>query len=116
MRLPPSRLAPSHGRHKNEATGESFDLAHPGGIPEFLGKLVADTQKNKITEQAFYIARDNGEKMAATFCETSFWNVFFMMSGCCSFVSRMDSCNGRPSRPPLALISWMASFCPRMHC
>jgi DNA gyrase/topoisomerase IV subunit B len=48
---------------KNEQTGESFDLAHPGGIPEFLTKLVADTQKNKVTEQAFVLARDNGEKM-----------------------------------------------------
>src|SRR5436190_5682576 len=50
---------------KNEVTGETFDLAHPGGIPEFLAKLVADTQKNKITEQPFYVARDNGDKMAA---------------------------------------------------
>jgi DNA gyrase/topoisomerase IV subunit B len=49
---------------KNEATGETFDLAHPGGIPEFLGKLVADTQKGTVTEQPFTVARDNGEKMA----------------------------------------------------
>ncbi|MCI0461223.1 MAG: type IIA DNA topoisomerase subunit B [Gemmataceae bacterium] len=49
---------------KNEQTGETLDLAHPGGIPEFLGKLVADTQKNTVTEQPFLLARDNGEKMA----------------------------------------------------
>ncbi len=49
---------------RNEKTGETFDLAHPGGIPEFLGKLVADTGKNTVTEQPFLLARDNGEKMA----------------------------------------------------
>ncbi len=48
---------------KNDATGETFDLAHPGGIPEFLGKLVADTGKATVTEQPFTLARGNGEKM-----------------------------------------------------
>jgi DNA gyrase subunit B len=48
---------------KNEISGESFDLAHPGGIPEFLNKLVADAQKPAVTEQPFTLARDNGEKM-----------------------------------------------------
>src|SRR5205823_6434924 len=48
---------------KNEAGGESFDLTHPGGIPEFLGRLVADAQKPAVTEQPFTLARANGEKM-----------------------------------------------------
>ncbi len=48
---------------KNEVTGETFDLAHPGGIPEFLGKLVADTQKAPVTEAPFCLARKDGEKM-----------------------------------------------------
>src|SRR5207245_982693 len=48
---------------KNEAGGESFDLTHPGGIPEFLGRLVADSQKPAVTEQPFTLARTNGEKM-----------------------------------------------------
>src|SRR5262249_17813852 len=30
---------------KNEMTGETFDLSHPGGIPEFLSHLVAEGQK-----------------------------------------------------------------------
>src|SRR5262245_53513573 len=50
---------------KLEATGESFDLAHPGGLPEFLTKLVADGQKPTVTEAAFHIAREGDEKMEA---------------------------------------------------
>jgi DNA gyrase/topoisomerase IV subunit B len=48
---------------KNEMTGETFELAHPGGIPEFLTKLVADGQKPAVTETPFTLARGNGEKM-----------------------------------------------------
>jgi DNA gyrase/topoisomerase IV subunit B len=48
---------------KNEMTGESFDLAHPGGIPDFLSKLVADGQKPAVTESPFTVARANGERM-----------------------------------------------------
>src|SRR5438477_8819733 len=35
---------------KNEVTKEIFDLSHPGGIPEFLQKLVTEAQKPPITE------------------------------------------------------------------
>jgi len=48
---------------KNEITKESFDLAHPGGIPEFLGRLVQDGQKPPVTEAPFLLTRQNGEKM-----------------------------------------------------
>jgi DNA gyrase/topoisomerase IV subunit B len=48
---------------KNEVTKETFDLAHPGGIPEFLARLVAEGQKPAITETPFTLARNNGEKM-----------------------------------------------------
>ena len=48
---------------KNEATGESVEYSHPGGIPEFLGKLVSNTQKNPVTSAAFTAKRDNGDKM-----------------------------------------------------
>ena len=48
---------------KNEATKETFDLAHPGGIPEFLTRLVTEGQKPAVTEAAFHLARGNGEKM-----------------------------------------------------
>ena len=48
---------------KNDVSGESFDLTHAGGIPEFLSRLVADGQKPAVTEQPFTQARSNGEKM-----------------------------------------------------
>jgi DNA gyrase/topoisomerase IV subunit B len=48
---------------KNEITKETHDLTHPGGIPEFLKRLVAEGQKPTVTESAFCLARNNGEKM-----------------------------------------------------
>jgi len=48
---------------KNEATKESFDLTHPGGIPEFLTRLVTEGQKPAVTEAPFYLVKQNGEKM-----------------------------------------------------
>jgi DNA gyrase/topoisomerase IV subunit B len=48
---------------KNEVAGETHDLSHPGGIPEFLGRLVADGQKPAVTELPFTAARNNGEKV-----------------------------------------------------
>jgi DNA gyrase/topoisomerase IV subunit B len=48
---------------KNEIAKETLELSHPGGIPEFLARLVADGQKATITEVPFSLARNNGEKM-----------------------------------------------------
>ena len=48
---------------KNDVTKETFDLTHPGGIPEFLGKLVQDSQKPPITEVPFHLVKDTGDKM-----------------------------------------------------
>ena len=48
---------------KNEVTKETFDLTHPGGIPEFLGRIVVEAQKPAVTEAPFTVARGNGEKM-----------------------------------------------------
>jgi DNA gyrase/topoisomerase IV subunit B len=48
---------------KNEATKETIDLTHPGGIPEFLTRLVTDGQKPAVTETPFYLAKQNGDKM-----------------------------------------------------
>src|SRR5947209_13643531 len=48
---------------KNDATKETFDLTHPGGIPEFLTRLVAEGQKPAVTEAPFTLAKQNGEKM-----------------------------------------------------
>src|SRR6266852_5272005 len=48
---------------KNEITKETIDLTHPGGIPEFLARLVTDGQKPAVTEAPFCQVRQNGEKM-----------------------------------------------------
>jgi DNA gyrase/topoisomerase IV subunit B len=48
---------------KNEGTKETFDLTHPGGIPEFLARLVTEGQKPPVTEQVFTLARGDGDKM-----------------------------------------------------
>ena len=50
---------------KNDITKETFDLTHPGGIPEFLGRLITDGQKAAVTEIPFYVARQQEEKMEA---------------------------------------------------
>jgi len=48
---------------KNEITGETHELSHPGGIPEFLTKLVKHAEKNPVTEAAFHTKRETGDKM-----------------------------------------------------
>ena len=51
---------------KNEVTGEEHDLTHEGGIPAYLGNLVAEAKeagKPPVTEMAFTLARNNGERM-----------------------------------------------------
>ncbi len=48
---------------KNEAAGETVEFSHPGGIPEFLSKLVKNSEKNPVTEAVFSAKRDNGDKM-----------------------------------------------------
>jgi DNA gyrase subunit B len=47
---------------KNDITKETIDLTHPGGIPEFLQRLVADGQKPAVTESPFYLVRNNPDK------------------------------------------------------
>ncbi|MSR52758.1 MAG: type IIA DNA topoisomerase subunit B [Gemmataceae bacterium] len=48
---------------KDEKTGETHDLTHPGGIPEFLTRLITEGQKPTVTEAPFALARDDGSKM-----------------------------------------------------
>jgi DNA gyrase/topoisomerase IV subunit B len=48
---------------KNDITKETTDLTHPGGIPEFLTKLVADGQKPAVTEGPFLLVRNADDKM-----------------------------------------------------
>ncbi len=48
---------------KDEKTGETLDLSHPGGIPEFLTRLVTEDDRKPTTENHFHLARKEGEKM-----------------------------------------------------
>jgi DNA gyrase/topoisomerase IV subunit B len=48
---------------KNELTGETTEFSHPGGIPEYLAKLVARTQKATVTEAIFGVKRETGERV-----------------------------------------------------
>ncbi|MFO0926262.1 MAG: DNA topoisomerase IV subunit B [Gemmataceae bacterium] len=47
----------------DETTGQTHDLAHPGGIPEFLGCLIAQGGKPVVTEAPFTLARKDGERI-----------------------------------------------------
>lgn len=48
---------------ENEATGETLDLSHPGGIPEFLGKLVQEGQAGVVHPTPFQLAKEGDEKI-----------------------------------------------------
>lgn len=48
---------------KDEKKGETHDLTHPGGIPEFLSRLITEGQKPTVTEAAFTLARDDASRM-----------------------------------------------------
>ena len=47
----------------NDATGDKTEFNHPGGIPEFLTKLVRQTEKNAVTDIAFAAKRDTGDRI-----------------------------------------------------
>lgn len=51
---------------KNESTGESFDLTHPGGLPEFLQRLVSESQKPVVNSLPFYLLKEGDEKIEVT--------------------------------------------------
>jgi DNA gyrase subunit B len=48
---------------KNEKTGETHDLTHPGGIPDFLKRLITEALKPTVTEASFTAAREGDGKM-----------------------------------------------------
>jgi DNA gyrase subunit B len=48
---------------KDEKAGETHDLTHPGGIPDFLKRLITEGQKPTVTELAFTAAREGEGKM-----------------------------------------------------
>lgn len=48
---------------KNEITGETLDLSHPGGIPEFLDRLVQEAQKGTVHPAGMHFVKEGVEKM-----------------------------------------------------
>src|SRR5262245_11877563 len=52
---------------KNEMTKETIEFNHPGGIKEFLQKLVTDGQKPSVTESPFQALKEGGDKMEVAF-------------------------------------------------
>lgn len=48
---------------KNEVTGEAHDLTHAGGIPEFLGRLVAEQQKPAVNPAPFHSVKEGQDKI-----------------------------------------------------
>ena len=48
---------------KDDTSGETHDLTHPGGIPDFLQQLIKNAQKPTITETAFSLKREEGQRM-----------------------------------------------------
>ena len=48
---------------KNEVAKETYELTHPGGIPEFLATTRRAKGKTAGDGSAVHLARDNGEKM-----------------------------------------------------
>jgi DNA gyrase subunit B len=50
---------------KNEKAGETHDLTHPGGIPEFLSKLVTEQQKPSVNPSPFHVRKEDGDKIEA---------------------------------------------------
>ena len=51
---------------KNEITGESFDLTHPNGLPEFLARLITESQKPVVNTIPFYAMKEGDEKIELT--------------------------------------------------
>lgn len=47
----------------NEASGEIFELSHPGGVPDYLQHLIRQHHKPPVVENYFHAVRDNGERM-----------------------------------------------------
>jgi DNA gyrase/topoisomerase IV subunit B len=51
---------------RNEITGESVELTHEGGLPEFLQRLVTETQQPVINASPFYATKEGDEKIELT--------------------------------------------------
>lgn len=50
-------------QYKDEDARTEEDLSHPGGIPEFLTRLVTESGKPRACEQSFTFSREGGERL-----------------------------------------------------
>ncbi|HJZ90575.1 MAG TPA: DNA topoisomerase IV subunit B [Gemmataceae bacterium] len=48
---------------KDDKKGETHDLTRPGGIPDFLKRLITEGQKPTVTEAPFVVAREDQPRM-----------------------------------------------------
>ncbi|MBL8821220.1 MAG: type IIA DNA topoisomerase subunit B [Planctomycetia bacterium] len=52
----------------NQEKNETLDLTHQGGLQEFLGNLVKESQKPAVTDIIFHLPRTGGEREAKVEC------------------------------------------------
>ena len=50
---------------KDETKPETYELSNPGGIRDYLTRLVADGKKRPVVEGTFHVERTNGDKVEA---------------------------------------------------
>ena len=50
---------------RDETKGETYELSNPGGVSDYLKRLVTERQKKPVVEPVFRVERTNGEKMEA---------------------------------------------------
>ncbi|MEZ4296005.1 MAG: DNA topoisomerase IV subunit B [Polyangiaceae bacterium] len=50
---------------RDGATGERFEYSHPGGIADYLPKLVAEREKAPTHPTPFYFSKENGMRLEA---------------------------------------------------
>lgn len=50
---------------RDEVKGETYELSNPGGLPDYIQRLVADGQRKSVVEAVFHVQREGGDRMEA---------------------------------------------------
>lgn len=56
--------------YKDEAKDESIEYANPGGIVDYINKLLADGGRRNVVENVFHVQKSDGDKMEAVIAWT----------------------------------------------
>jgi DNA gyrase/topoisomerase IV subunit B len=48
---------------KDETTGQTFELSNPGGIPDYVKRVITDGQKKPVVDNIFHLNREDGDRM-----------------------------------------------------